>query len=112
MGRVLSRFPGRLEQTRPFKRETSGRVSGYDGHPMKMRQSIAELEREFLREIHRDRSRRSSLHDNVELRAERRRIERQSRKGSMRFFLLSLTIIATAILVTIAMFKTLYIVMG
>jgi hypothetical protein len=79
---------------------------------MKMRQSISELEREFLREINRDRSRRSSLHDNVELRAERRRIERQSRKGSFRFFLLALTIIGTAVLVTIAMFQTLYVVMG
>jgi hypothetical protein len=79
---------------------------------MKMRQSIAELEREFLREIHRDRTRRYSLHENVELRAERRRIERQSRKGSFRFFLLTLAIIGTAILVTIAMFQTLYVVMG
>ena len=46
------------------------------------------------------------------MRSRQRHIERSHKHGSMRFALLVLTLIATAVLVTIAMFQTLYYVMG
>jgi hypothetical protein len=46
------------------------------------------------------------------MRTRQRHIERSHKHGSMRFFLLVLTLIATAVIVTIAMFQTLYYVMG
>jgi hypothetical protein len=39
-------------------------------------------------------------------------MERVHKRGSMRFGLLVLVLIATAVLVTVAMFETLYAVMG
>ena len=42
----------------------------------------------------------------------RRRAERTYRQGSLRFALVLLTLIATAVIVTIAMFQTLYYVIG
>ena len=44
--------------------------------------------------------------------AERRHAVRTHKRSSMRFALLVLTLIATAVVVTIAMFQTLYYVMG
>ena len=38
--------------------------------------------------------------------------ERTKKQGSLRFWLVLLTLIATAVIVTIAMFETLYYVMG
>ncbi len=41
-----------------------------------------------------------------------KRSERAKKHGSLRFWLVLLTLIATAVIVTIAMFETLYYVMG
>jgi membrane glycosyltransferase len=79
---------------------------------MRMRQSLAEIEEAFVEEIEEDRERRERLARRAELRARQRHIERAHKHGSMRFFLLVLTLIATAVIVTIAMFQTLYYVMG
>jgi hypothetical protein len=46
------------------------------------------------------------------MRSRRRHMEKTQKAGSMRFALLVLTLIATAVVVTIAMFQTLYYVMG
>ena len=79
---------------------------------MRMRQSLAELEEAFVEEIEEDRERRERLARRAELRARQRHIERTHKHGSVRFALLVLTLIATAVVVTIAMFQTLYYVMG
>ena len=79
---------------------------------MRMRQSLAEIEEAFVEEIEEDRERRERLARRAELRARQRHIERTHKHGSMRFVVLVFTLIATAVIVTIAMFQTLYYVMG
>ena len=71
-----------------------------------------EIEEAFVEEIEEDRERRERLARRAELRTRQRHIERTHKHGSMRFALLVLTLIATAVVVTIAMFQTLYYVMG
>jgi hypothetical protein len=77
-----------------------------------MRQSSAELERAFVEEIHLDRARRERLRRTAAQRSRSRRVQRRQQRSSFRFFLLVLSLIATAVLVTVAMFETLYYVMG
>jgi cell division septal protein FtsQ len=79
---------------------------------MRMRQSIAEIEEAFFEQIEEDRERRERLRRHAVQRERRRRAERTHRQGSLRFALVLLTLIATAVVVTIAMFQTLYVVMG
>ena len=79
---------------------------------MRMRQSIAQLERAFVEESQADAVRREALRREAALRSRQRQIEKVHKRGTMRFFLLVLTLIATAAIVTVAMFQTLYLVMG
>jgi hypothetical protein len=79
---------------------------------MRMRQSFAELEEAFVEEIEEDRERRERLARRAALRSRQRHVEKARKHGSMRFALLVLTLITTAVVVTIAMFQTLYYVMG
>jgi hypothetical protein len=79
---------------------------------MKMRQSLAELEQAFVKEISVDRHRRESLRRTTEQRAFKRAVDRRHRQGSMRFVLLVLTLILTAAIVTVVMFRTLYLLLG
>ena len=78
----------------------------------KMRQSLAEFERAFVEETYEDRVRRESLRRKAVLRSRQRNLERLHKRGTARFIVLVLMLIATAVVVTIAMFQTLYIVMG
>lgn len=79
---------------------------------LKMRQSLSELEQAFVREISLERRRRHSLLRTTEQRTLKRRVERDRRRGSMRFGLLVATLIATAAIVTVVMFRTLYLLLG
>jgi hypothetical protein len=79
---------------------------------MKMRQSLAEWERAFVKEISLDRHRRASLRRTAEQRALKRKADRRHKQGSVRFGLLVLTLIMTAVVVTVAMFRTLYLLLG
>jgi hypothetical protein len=79
---------------------------------MLMRQSLAELEESFFEEIEEDRERRERLRHHAERRARHRHANRTRRHGSVRFALLFLTLLGTAAIVTVAMFQTLYYVMG
>ncbi len=79
---------------------------------MKMRQSLAEWEQAFAREASLDRRRRDSLRRTTEQRAFKRDLERRHKRGSMRFALLVLTLILTAAVVTVVMFRTLYLLLG
>ncbi len=75
---------------------------------MKMRQSLAQLEQEFLYETQQDRARREHLRRNAVHRARKRTVERERARSSVRFWMLVLSLIATAVIVTVAMFLTLY----
>ena len=75
---------------------------------MRMQQSLADIEEAFAEEIEEDRERRERLARRAEQRSRQRHIEKAHKHGTMRYALLVLTLIATAILVTWAMFWTLY----
>ena len=79
---------------------------------MRMRQSLAEIEEAFFEEIEEDRERRERLRHHAERRARQRHISKTRRRGNIRFLLLVLTLLGTAVVVTVAMFQTLYYVMG
>jgi hypothetical protein len=79
---------------------------------MKMRQSIAQLEQAFFEETTQDRVRREQLRETAAQRSRQRQRERVHKHGSWRFAFLVLSIIVTAVVVTVAMFETLYYVMG
>ena len=79
---------------------------------MRMRQSLAEIEETFFEHIDEERERTERQRVRAEQRLRHRHAERTRKHGSLRFFLLVLTLIATAVIVTIAMFQTLYYVMG
>ena len=78
----------------------------------RMRKSLAEFEQAFVEETHVDRVRRESLRRKAVMRSRQRNLERVNKRGTARFIVLVLMLIATAVIVTIAMFQTLYIVMG
>lgn len=77
-----------------------------------MRQSIADWERAFVKEATLDRHRRDSLRRTTEQRAFKREVQRRHKRGSVRFVLLVLTLILTAVVVTVVMFRTLYLLLG
>lgn len=79
---------------------------------MRMRQSLAELEQAFAREISIERHRRASLRRTAEQRAIKREVDRRHKRGSVRFVLLVLTLIMTAAIVTAVMFRTLYLLLS
>lgn len=79
---------------------------------MRMRQSLAEIERAFVEEAQVEQVRAVETVRETQLRARQREIERAHKHGTIRFVALVLTLIATAVLVTVAMFETLYYVMG
>jgi len=71
-----------------------------------MRQSLRQLERAFVAEAELDRDRRESLRRTAE-----RRAERTIRQGRARFIVLSLTLLATAVIVAVVMFRALYLIL-
>jgi membrane glycosyltransferase len=79
---------------------------------MRMRQSFAQFEQAFLEESEADRTRRERLRREAALRSRDRQLARTHKHGTLRFVLLVLMLIATAVLVTVAMFQALYLVMG
>ena len=79
---------------------------------MKMSQSLADWEQAFVKEISLDRHRRDSLRRTAEQRTLKREVDRRHKRGSMRFALLVLTLILTAAVVTVVMFRTLYLLLG
>jgi hypothetical protein len=74
---------------------------------MKMRQSLAQLEQEFRHETQLDRSRRENLRRNAVHRSRKRTYYREKKRSSVRFWLLAFSLVATAVIVTVAMFETL-----
>jgi hypothetical protein len=81
-------------------------------HSGRLRRSMADLEHAFSREISLDRRRRDSLRRTAEQRTLKREVQRRHKRGSMRFALLVLTLVATAAIVTVVMFRTLYLLLS
>lgn len=79
---------------------------------MRMRQSLAQIEQAFLEESEAARLQREIVQREAMKRTRRRELDRVHKRGTWRFVGLVLVLVATAVLVTIAMFQTLYLVMG
>ena len=79
---------------------------------MKMRQSLAQLEQDFRHETQLDRNRRERLRYQAVRRSRVRAVERQKKKGSFRYWMLVLSIILTAVVVTAGMFASLYLLLS
>ena len=79
---------------------------------MRMRQSLAEFESAFVEDLELERRLAEQRRRQAVVRTKKRHIEHANRRGTMRFTLLVLALLATAVVVTIAMFQTLYLVMG
>ncbi len=79
---------------------------------MKMRQSFADWEQAFVKEISQDRRRRDTLRRQAEQRTLKREVEKRHKRGFLRFWLLVATLILTAAVVTVVMFRTLYLLLG
>ncbi len=74
----------------------------------KMRRSLAQLEQEFLFQREQTALEQEQLQQHAERQSRKRFHARQRKRGTMRFWLLVLTLMVTAILVTVVMFATLY----
>jgi hypothetical protein len=79
---------------------------------MKMRQTLADWEQAFSDEITLDRRRRASLQRTAAQRTLKREVHRRQRRSFARFVLLVMTLILTAVVVTVVMFRTLYLLLG
>ncbi len=79
---------------------------------MRMAQSLDDIEQAFAREIKLERNRRRSLIRSTENRSFMRDVDRRHKRGSVRFAMLVLTLVMTAVVVTVVMFRTLYVLLG
>jgi hypothetical protein len=77
-----------------------------------MRQSLQQFERAFVEEAQVDRARREALRRQAAARSRQRQVELVRKRSTLRFVALVLTLIATAVIVTVLMFQTLYWVLG
>jgi membrane glycosyltransferase len=77
-----------------------------------MRQSLAQFEAAFREEAVDERERRERLRREAAERSRARRVYRTTRDGNLRFVALIAVMIATAVIVTIAMFQTLALLMA
>ena len=79
---------------------------------MKMRQSLAQMEQQFLHHSELEEQRRMHLQRTAAVRSRQRWHARERKRGSMRFYVLAASLILTAVLVTVAMFATLYLLLS
>ena len=79
---------------------------------MRMRQSLAQFEEAFREEAAESVVRRERLRKQSAQRARVRRVQRSRKQGKFRFTLLALSIVLTAVVVTIVMFQTLAMIAG
>ena len=79
---------------------------------MRMRQSLAQFEEAFREEAAESIARRERLRKEAAQRSRVRRVERTRKQGSLRFTFLALSIVVTAVIVTIVMFETLAMLAG
>jgi len=77
-----------------------------------MDQSLVDFERAFADQIAQERRAATLVQAKVAHRTKQRQVEDVNRQGGRRFILLALALIATAVIVTVVMFKALYLVLG
>jgi hypothetical protein len=77
-----------------------------------MRQSLAQFEAAFLEEAQQSVVRRERVRKQAAQRSRVRGVQRRRKQGKLRFVLLALALVATAVVVTIAMFQTLAMLAG
>jgi hypothetical protein len=104
--------PERSEPAGPRERVERIGPPGSAERSGRLRQSMADLEHAFSREISLERRRRDSLRRTAEQRTFKREVQRRHKRGSMRFALLVLTLVFTAAIVTVVMFRTLYLLLS
>ena len=78
----------------------------------RLRQSVADFEAAFREQTEAARLRDEELRRETEVRTHTRQRDKRHRHGTLRFCMLLLLLTATAVAVTVAMFETLYAVMG
>ena len=78
----------------------------------RLRKSIAQYEAAFHEQTEAARLKDEELLREATVRTHTRRLEKQHKHGTLRFVMLVLLLTATAALVAVAMFETLYVVMG
>ncbi len=79
---------------------------------VRMNQSLVDFERAFADQIEAERQRASLAQAKLEHRTVQRQVETVNRQGTLRFVLLVSTLILTAVVVTLFMFRALYWVLG
>jgi hypothetical protein len=79
---------------------------------MRMRQSMSELEEAFAEEVSLEQRRREHIRRTAAKRSLRRDVDRRHKHGTIRYVLLVLTLILTAVIVTVVMFRTLAILLN
>jgi hypothetical protein len=79
---------------------------------MKMRQSLAQIEQEFLHHTEVEEQRRVQEQRRAAVRSRQRWHARERKRGSMRFYVLAFSLVMTGVLVTAAMFATLYLLLS
>ena len=79
---------------------------------LKMRQSLAALEEQFRHDMEQEQVQSEHLRHHAVWRTRTRRREKEKKRSSVRFWLLVASLLATAIAVTVAMFETLYYLLG
>jgi hypothetical protein len=79
---------------------------------LRMRQSLTHFEEEFRQDMEQERERSQLAVREVHVRSRQRGIERRRKRSSMRYWMLVLGLVATAVGITVAMFETLYLILG
>jgi len=79
---------------------------------LKMRQSLATFEEELRERMEEERLRSEHQFRSAVVRTRKRKIERHKKRSSVRFWLLVTSLVLTAVAVTVAMFETLYWLLG
>lgn len=79
---------------------------------LKMRQTLDDLESRFSHQVAEDQARRAHSRRAAARRNHQRMLDRNHKHGSLRFVALVLALLGTAALVTVVMFRVLYVVMG
>jgi hypothetical protein len=90
----------------------AGEPAGTLPPTMRMRQSLAQFEEAFREEAAESIVRRERLRKEAAQRSRVRRVERVRKQGSFRFAFLALSILVTAVIVTVVMFETLAMLAG
>lgn len=79
---------------------------------VRLQQSLTEFERAFEDQIRAERQAAIRVHEKVAHRATQRQLDTVNRRGTLRFLGLVATLLTTATLVTLVMFRVLYLVLG